>query len=165
MKNRIIMGKMIFTFDKNGNLKSTDNIDNPRNKALKDENTQKVLASMGDFIERGRKVTKARFQDDWAQMVNRLTSNYDNLWYYGVTIAASLDCMEKISSGMELDNAYKVIGFNDDGALKYFDMELSGNQKSIVSKIVSIYHERGDEFEEYVSSSVNNKQTKSLIKI
>ena len=126
-------------------------------KKRKKEATSEILAKKDEFKQRGAVVVKKELIDKWANLVDNSLSNLGQVWYNGASIEAALQCMEKLSQGVTVDEAYKPIDIqNPDVPCVHFGMELSGWQNGSITSIVGFYHERGQEFYNYRNEFVNN---------
>lgn len=128
-------------------------------KKRKENAIAEILAKKDDFKQRGVNVVKDKFVDDWKILVNRALEDQNQVWYNGAIIEASLQCMERLSQGLPVEEAYIPIDVqNPDVPCVHLDMELSGWQNYSVTNVVSVYHERGTEFCNYRNSFVKNQE-------
>jgi hypothetical protein len=129
-------------------------------KKRKEEATLEILSKKDEFKQRGSIVVKKEFIDNWANLVDNSLSDLEQVWYNGASIEAALQCMEKLSQGFPIDEAYKHIDIqNPDLPCVYFGMGLSGWQNNSITSVVGSYHERGQEFCNYRNNFVNNQQS------
>ncbi|HIR48752.1 MAG TPA: hypothetical protein IAB35_02105 [Candidatus Faecimonas gallistercoris] len=120
--------------------------------------TEEILAKKDEFKQRGCKVVKENFIDNWEILVDNSLADLDQVWYNGASIEATLQCMEKLSQGFPIEEAYIPIDIqNPDVPCVHFGMELSGWQNHSITSVVGTYHERGQEFCDYRNSFVNNQ--------
>ena len=153
------IGSHVVTYDDETNallsFKANDDY-----KKRKEEATLEILAKKDEFKQRGSVVVKKEFIDNWANLVDNSLSNLEQVWYNGASIEAALQCMEKLSQGVAIDEAYKPIDIqNPDLPCVHFGMELSGWQNNSITSVVGSYHERGQEFCNYRNDFVNNPPT------
>lgn len=158
IKQKIIGGHVVTYDDETNVMLSYEITDEYKQK--KEEATLEILSKKDEFKQRGSAVVKKEFIDNWNTLIDNSLSDLDQVWYNGVSIEASLECMEKLSQGADIEEAYKPIDIeNPDSPCIYFDMHLSGWQNNSVTSIVSSYHERGEEFSDYRNNFVTNKTT------
>jgi len=153
-KNNI--GSHIVTYDDETNtMLSFDPTDNYKSK--KEKATATILTKKEEFKQRGTSVVKQQFTDNWGNLVDNSLANLEQVWYNGASIEAALQCMEKLSQGLSVEEAYAPIDVqNPDVPCVHFGMELSGWQNHSVASVVGSYHERGQEFCKYRDNYVNN---------
>ena len=150
------IGSHVITYDDETNALLSFEANDDYKKEKK-EATLEILAKKDEFKQRGAVVVKKEFIDKWANLVDNSLSNLERVWYNGASIEAALQCMEKLSQDVAVDEAYKPIDIqNPDLPCVHFGMELSGWQNSSVTSIVGFYHERGQEFCNYRNEFVNN---------
>ena len=152
-----IIGSFEIVYDNTSNkilmLNTTDSY-----KEKKEEETKKMLLRIEEFKARGAKVVKPKFINSWNRQVNKAFSKESEIWYQGVILEATLECMEKLSAGLPLDDVYESIDVqNPDMPSVYSAMELSGLQNYSISCFVGYYHERGEEFCWYRNSFVQQE--------
>ena len=123
-----------------------------------------ILEKKEEFKQRGCLVVKNELIDEWIDFVEEslgnLSKNPEDLWYNAVVLEASLNAMERLNRGLELEISYRAIDIQEYGKERvYCNMRLSGWQNFLATQIVCNYHEQGNEFLEY-----RNKFVKSPIK-
>ncbi len=129
-------------------------------KKTKEKATLEILSKKDEFKQRGSVVVKKELIDNWGNLIDNSLANLEQVWYNGASIEAALQCMEKLSQGVAVDEAYKPIDIqNPDLPCVHFGMELSGWQNDSITSIVGSYHERGQEFCNYRNEFVNNPPT------
>lgn len=152
------IGRGIVTYDDETNelldVNTTDDY-----KKRKEEATKDMLSKKDEFKQRGSLVVKSKLQENWTEFVDKLLSesDLDRVWYNGVNIEAALACMEKLSQGLPIEEAYKPINvFDTKKPCVYSGMELSNWQNNFITSVVDFYHERGIEFCDYRNFTVHN---------
>lgn len=153
------IGSHVVTYDDETNaLLSFDATDDY--KKAKEKATLEILAKKDEFKQRGSVVVKKEFIDNWGNLVDNSLADLEQVWYNGASIEAALQCMEKLSQGVAVEEAYKPIDVqNPDLPCVHFGMELSGWQNNSITSVVGSYHERGQEFCDYRNNFVNNPPT------
>lgn len=155
--NQTNIGGHVVTYDDETNaMLSFDPTDDY--KVIKEKATAEILAKKEEFKQRGAAVVKQQFTDNWGTLVDNSLANLEQVWYNGASIEATLQCMEKLSQGLSVEEAYTPIDVqNLDVPCVHFGMELSGWQNQSVASVVGSYHERGQEFFDYRNNYVNNR--------
>ena len=116
-----------------------------------------VLSNKDNYKQRGLAVVKNGTAEVWDRLVDNSLADKDKIHYNGAIIEAALQCMEKLSAGEPVEEAYKPIDVQDeDNPVDYFGIELTGTQNYSVTTIVGQYHKRGCEFVDYRNEFVNN---------
>ena len=117
---------------------------------IKETYTIKVLSKKSEYKNRGLCLIKKELLEKWNAEVNKLFRTKESIWYNGVILEAALECMEKLSSGASLEEAYKIINVqNLEKPCIKLGMKLTGYQNYLVAELVGKYHKRGKEFCEY----------------
>lgn len=152
------IGSYVITYDdENGILLSFEATEGYIKR--KKEVTLMILSKKDEFKQRGSSVVKKEFINNWINLVDNSLSDLEQVWYNGASIEAALQCMEKLSQGVSIDEAYKPIDIqNPDLPCIHLGMELSGLQNNSITSIVGSYHERGQEFCNYRNNFVNNRR-------
>lgn len=150
------IGSHIVTYDDETNtMLSLDPTDDYKTK--KEKVTAEILAKNEEFKQRGVSVVKKQFADNWETLVDNSLADLEQVWHNGASIEATLQCMEKLSQGLSVEEAYTPIDVqNPDVLCVHFGMELSGWQNHSITSVVGNYHERGQEFCDYRNHYVNN---------
>jgi len=123
------------------------------------EYTQKILNLKEQFKKRGACVVKKETIKDWNKFIDKtiIQSKLEDVWYNGVIVEATLQCMEKLSQGVSIAEVYELINIqNPNKDCLYFEMKLSGWQNYSVTERVGYYHELGLEFCKYRNQYVKN---------
>ena len=116
-----------------------------------------VLSNKDNYKQRGLAVVKNSTAEVWDRLVDNSLADKDKIHYNGAIIEAALQCMEKLSVGETVEEAYKSIDVQDEeNPVDYFGIEFTGLQNYSVTTIVGQYHERGCEFVDYRNEFVNN---------
>ncbi len=116
-----------------------------------------VLSNRDNYKQRGLAVVKNGTAEVWSKLVDNSLNDKDRIHYNGAIIEAALQCMEKLSAGESVEEAYKPIDVQDENnPVEYFGIELTGIQNYSVTTIIGQYHERGCEFVKYRNKFVNN---------
>ncbi len=151
-----ISGHIVTYDDERNDLLDFDMDD--ENKITKAKATIEILSKKEEFKQRGTKVVKPEFIDSWKTLVDSALTIMENVWYNGVILEVSLQCMEKLSEGLSVQEVYALL----DVPSVQFNMELSGWQNYSAINIVTTYHERGQEFcnyrNKYVSENIRKKR-------
>ncbi len=150
------IGSHIVTYDdKTNTILSFEPTDDY--KARKEKATAEILTKKEEFKQRGASIVKQQFTDNWGTLVDNSLADLEQVWYNGASIEAALQCMEKLSQGLSVEEAYTPIDVqNPDVPCVHFGMELSGWQNHSIASVVGTYHERGQEFCDYRNNYVNN---------
>lgn len=120
--------------------------------------TKKILSSIDEFKMRGERCVKPELIPRWIKFIDKSLSNDDFAWYSGSAIEAALQCMERLSSGVSVEDVYCLIDFRSlDEECIFFDKGLSYNQKCQIARVVGQYHSRGEEFTEYIIRRSSSK--------
>lgn len=128
---------------------------------LKDKYTKKVIDKKSEYKSRGSILIKNDLAGKWNSEVNKLFCTKERIWYNGVILEAALECMEKLSSGVSLEEAYKIINVqNLESPPIILGMKLTGYQNYLVASLVGKYHKRGKEFCDYRSSFIKKPHYK-----
>ena len=146
--------KNVIIYDnKTGSLISIDRME--ESKKRKTRMTFGVLNKKDEFKERGHKVIIPNYVTCWNELVDNYLNEENTAWYYGVIIEASLQCMEKLSIGLPVEDVYDLIDVQNKDCV-FFEMILSEWQNYYITSIVGSYHTRGEEFCNYRNNFVND---------
>lgn len=129
-------------------------------KAIKKKQTEIILSKRDEFKERGAAVVIPEYAPNWANLIDNSLANLDDVWYHGVIIEATLQCMERLSQGLPVEEAYEPIDMQSRDIF-YFEMDLTGWQNYYASDLIGGYHERGQEFNDYRNAFVKKPTTKA----
>ena len=151
------IGSHVITYDdETSELLSMDPTDDYKKK--KEKATAEILGKKDEFKQRGAKVVKENLADNWKNLVDNSLKDLAQVWYNGASIEAALQCMERLSQGLPVEEAYAPIDVqNPDVPCVHLGMELSGWQNHSVTSVVGSYHERGQEFCDYRNDFVNGR--------
>ena len=151
------IGSHVITYDdETSELLSMDPTDDYKKK--KEKATAEILGKKDEFKQRGAKVVKENLADNWKNLVDNSLKDLGQVWYNGASIEAALQCMERLSQGLPVEEAYAPIDVqNPDVPCVHLGMELSGWQNHSVTSVVGSYHERGQEFCDYRNDFVNGR--------
>lgn len=156
IKHTNVGGSIITYDDETNTMLSFEQTDDY--KMRKAKATVEILAKKEEFKQRGVAVVKQQFTDNWKTLVDNSLDDFDYVWYNGASIEAALQCMEKLSQGLSVEEAYAPIDIqNSDIPCVHFGMELSEWQNNSITSVVGTYHERGQEFCDYRNNYVNNQ--------
>lgn len=152
------IGNLIITSESKTNVVlSVDTTD--EYKKRKQEATLEILSKREDFKKRGSAIIKREWIEAWKNFVDNSLRDPEQTWYNGVILEAALECMERLSQGCSVEDAYKAIDIQDSNSpCVYFNMELSRWQNCDATRIVGSYHIRGKEFLDYRNQFVNQEQ-------
>ena len=96
-------------------------------------------------------------KDDWNNFINiSLFGSDEKIFYNGIVIEASLQCMELLSRGLSLEEIYKLVDVHNRDCL-YYGIKLSDWQNLDVTNIISKYHERGLDFLYFRNGYISNR--------
>ncbi len=124
----------------------------------KEKATTEILAKRDEFKQRGIAVVKQEFIDNWEKLVDNSLAKPEQVWYNGASIEAALQCMEKLSQGLPVEEAYEPLNvYNPDATCVHFGLELSHSQINSVTSVVESYHVRGQEFCDYRNMILNDR--------
>lgn len=127
-------------------------------KVLEARKTTEILAKKEEFKARGMIVVKKELIDDWGEFVENSLKKLSNIWYNGAILEAALQCMEKLSQGASIEEAYTLIDVQDPDLDRIFQcMEISGWQNRAITSVVASFHELGQEFCQYRNDFVNGR--------
>lgn len=125
--------------------------------SLKEKYTKEVISKKEKYKVLGRKLIKNGLIEKWNSKVNNFFRTRDSIWYNGVILEATLECMRKLSNGCSLEEAYKTIDVqNLEMPPIIMEMKLTGYQNYLVAELVGEFHQRGKEFCEYRSAFIKN---------
>ena len=110
---------------------------------------KQVLANREQFKQRGRAVVIGEYTAIWERLVDNSLKDEEKIHYNGAIIEAALECMEKLSAGEPVEEAYTTLDVQTDDPADYFGFCLTGAQNLSATIIVSQYHERGEELAKY----------------
>lgn len=155
-------GNLIITSDSQTNaVLSVDTTDEYKNR--KQKASLEILSKREEFKKRGFAVIKREWIEAWKNFIDNSLRDPEQIWYNGVSIEAALECMEKLSQGCSVEDAYKAIDIQDPNSpCVYFDIRLFGWQNQNATNIVSSYHIRGKEFCDYRNRFVNQEQNPKI---
>lgn len=152
------IGNLIITSESQTNkVLSVDTTD--EYKKIKRKATLKILSKREEFKKRGSVVVKREWVEAWKKLIDNALVDPEQTWYNGVYIEAALECMERLSQGQSVEEAYKAIDIQDPNSpCVYSGMKLSGWQNYYATSIVGSYHIRGKEFCDYRNQFVNREE-------
>lgn len=115
------------------------------------------LNRMEEYKNRGLQVIKPSLKKNWVKMLNEFFTDNNGILYNVVIIEAALSCMETLTFTNSVSKTYDIINMNDGKKVIFCDIELSFWMVDIVSNIISIFHENGQEFIEYRKKEIKTK--------
>lgn len=110
--------------------------------------TNQILSKRNEFKERGKQVVREEDFTFWESLVDKLYEDVNYLWDAGVCLEGALSCMEKLSQGESADYIVSTL-YEDECSVNQSSQEkipITRTQGQLITHIVSVYHNRGEEF-------------------
>lgn len=111
--------------------------------------TNRILSKRNEFKERGKQVVREEDFSFWENLVDKLYEKVDDLWNTGVCLEDALSCMEQLSDGKPVDQVISNLYENRMNQFMWENVPITRTQGQIITHIVSVYHNRGEEFSNY----------------
>ena len=119
--------------------------------------TRQIIGLKDSFKERGSLLVKPELKNHWEKNVDKYFSQKEDIIYNAACLEAAIKCMEILSKGDRIENAYMPIDIYNQETCHYFGIELSAWQNFDVAYVVSYYHDRGKDFLEYRNTHFRQK--------
>ena len=124
--------------------------------------TSRILSKKNEFKERGKQIVRKEDFSFWESLVDKLYEDVDYLWNTGVCLEGALFCMECLSNGDSVDEIVSTLYESNINQSRQGNIPITRTQGQLITHIVSVYHNRGEEFSNYhqlfFDNCTNNKK-------
>ncbi|MFI3260597.1 MAG: hypothetical protein R3Y13_02680 [bacterium] len=110
----------------------------------------KLIMNKNEYKARGVAVCKEELAQDWCTTIDSHIGTDDSTWFVGASLEATIQCMEALSSGKSVVEAYTLIDTqNENSPCEFAGMKISAWQNALITRLIENYHPRGFEFSKY----------------